>query len=190
MGYARLSNQISVPTGMLSWAAQSGPEWFLFPHTMDLVRWFMARDATRVYATGRKGVLTGIGIDAYDAIQAVVDFGDAFATFETCWVIPNSFPTVTDSTMTLFGTAGRIDVDNNMQGLTITAERFDPRVPYGKFISHGDKQMGYYLEGIHHFVDCILDDQEPLVTGEDGLAVVSMIAAVRQSIAENRAIDL
>ncbi len=190
MGYARLSNQISVPTGMLSWAAQSGPEWFLFPHTMDLVRWFMDREATRVYATGRKGVLTELGIDAYDAIQAVVNFGDAFATFETCWVIPNSFPTVTDSIMTLYVTDGRIEVDNNVQGLSVTADRFDPRVPYGKFLSHGDKQMGYYLEGIRHFVDCIIDDRNPLVSGDDGLAVVRMIAAVRQSIAENRPVDL
>jgi len=92
MGYSRLSNTISVPTGMLSWAAQSGPEWFLFPHTIDVVRWVLGRDVTRVYAAGRKGVLAGLGIDAYDAIQAVVHFGDAFVTFETCWVIPNSWP--------------------------------------------------------------------------------------------------
>lgn len=190
MGYARLSNQISVPTTMLSWSAQSGPEWFLFPHTMDLMRWFMEREATRVVASGRKGVLTELGIDAYDAVQALVNFGDAFATFETSWIIPNSFPTVTDSTMSLYGTDGRIEIDNNVQGLTITAERFDPRVPYGKFVSHGGKQMGYYLEGIRHFVDCILDDLQPLVSGDDGLAVVKMIDAVRQSILNRCPVDL
>ena len=34
MAYARLSDTIHVPTEMLNWSGHSGPEWFLFPHTM------------------------------------------------------------------------------------------------------------------------------------------------------------
>ena len=41
MGYARLSNPLSVPLKMLPWASKSGPEWFLFPHTIDLMRWLI-----------------------------------------------------------------------------------------------------------------------------------------------------
>ena len=133
MGYSRLSNTISVPTSMLAWASQSGPEWFLFPHTIDIVRWIVGREITQVYAAGRKGFLTALGIDAYDAIQAVVHFGDAFVTFETCWVIPNSWPSVVDSTMTLFGTAGRMEIDQNDQGITFAGERFETGAPYGRY---------------------------------------------------------
>lgn len=182
MGYSRLSNTISVPTGMLAWAAQSGPEWFLFPHTIDVVRWLLGREITQVYAAGRKGTLTALGIDAYDAIQAVVHFGDAFVTFETCWVIPNSWPSVVDSTMTLYGTGGRMEIDQNDQGITLASDRFETGAPYGKYDRYGTPQ-GFYLEGIRHFVDCLVDDREPLVTGEDGLAVTRAIAAIRESIA-------
>src|SRR5699024_8658920 len=35
MGYIRLSDAIQVAEEWLPWASQSGPEWFLFPHTMD-----------------------------------------------------------------------------------------------------------------------------------------------------------
>ncbi len=182
MGYSRLSNTISVPTGMLAWAAQSGPEWFLFPHTIDVVRWVLGQEIARVYATGRKGTLTSLGIDAYDAIQAIVHFGDdAFVTFETCWMIPNSWPSVVDSTMTLFGTDGRMEIDQNDQGITLASDRYETGAPYGKYDRYGTPQ-GFYLEGIRHFVDCLVDDREPLVRGEDGLAVTRAITAIRESI--------
>jgi predicted dehydrogenase len=189
MGYARLSNTISVPTSMLSWATRSGPEWFLLPHTIDVVRWVVGREITRVYAAGHRGVLTSLGIDAYDAVQAVVHFGDTFVTFETCWVIPNSWPSVVDSTTTLYGTAGRIEIDQNDQGISLAADRFETAAPYGKFDSHG-KPMGFYLEGIRHFVDCLIDDREPIVTGEDGLAVTRVIAAIGTSIEAGEPIDV
>jgi predicted dehydrogenase len=182
MGYSRLSNAISVPTGMLAWAAKSGPEWFLFPHTVDIVRWIVGREPTRVYAAGRKGTLAALGIDAYDAIQAVVHFDDAFVTFETCWVIPNSWPSVVDSTMTLYGSDGRMEVDQNDQGISVAGERFETAAPYGRYDSHG-RAEGFYLEGIRHFVDCLVDGRDPDVTGEDGLAVTKVIAAIRESIA-------
>lgn len=183
MGYSRLSNTISVPTGMLSWATQSGPEWFLFPHTIDVVRWVVGQEIARVYATGRKGTLSALGIDAFDAIQAVVHFENSgFVTFETCWIIPNSWPSVVDSTMTLFGTDGRMEIDQNDQGITVASDRFETGAPYGKYDRYGTPE-GFYLEGIRHFVDCLADDRDPVVTGEDGLAVTRAIAAIRKSIA-------
>ena len=59
MAYARLSDTIHVPTEMLSWSGHSGPEWFLFPHTMDIVRWLFEREPVEVYAKGYRGVLDG-----------------------------------------------------------------------------------------------------------------------------------
>ena len=61
MAYARLSDTIHVPTYMLSWSGQSGPEWFLFPHTMDLIRWLFHREPIEVYAKGTRGVLEAGG---------------------------------------------------------------------------------------------------------------------------------
>jgi predicted dehydrogenase len=181
MGYARLSNTISVPTSMLAWATSSGPEWFLLPHTIDVVCWVLGREITHLYAAGRKGALTALGIDAYDAIQAVVHFGDAFVTFETCWVIPNSWPSVVDATTTLYGTHGRMEIDQNDQGISLASDRLETGAPYGEYDNHG-KPAGFYLEGIRHFVDCLVDDREPIVTGEDGLAVTRAIAAIGESI--------
>ena len=84
--------------------------------------------------------------------------------------------------MTLYGTGGRLEIDQNDQGITFASDRFETGAPYGKYDSYGQPR-GFYLEGIRHFVDCLVDDREPVVTGEDGLAVTRAIAAIRESIA-------
>jgi predicted dehydrogenase len=64
---------------MLNWSGNSGPEWFLFPHTMDVVRWLFGRNPVEVYAKGYRGVLESRGIECWDAIQTMIEFeGRAF----------------------------------------------------------------------------------------------------------------
>ena len=92
MGYARLSDSIAVAESWLSWAGQSGPEWFLFPHTIDIARWILGQEPVSVYALGKRGILSSRGIDCWDAIQALVEFESCFFTFETSWVVPAGSP--------------------------------------------------------------------------------------------------
>ena len=65
MAYARLSDTIHVPTRMLAWGRQSGPEWFLFPHTMDLVRWLFAREPVEALALWRGVASAHPGVAQY-----------------------------------------------------------------------------------------------------------------------------
>jgi len=181
MGYARLSNTLYVPTQMLSWAGQSGPQWFLLPHTVDLMRWLTGEEAHEVYATATKKVLRRRGIDAYDVVQAVVKFGNCFATFETAWINPASSPSVVEFVFCLTGEKGRISIDNTRQGLEIGSEAFVYPRPGPLDIVHG-KPGAFMVLPIYHFVDCVLDSQKPLATGEDGLAVTKIIRAIEQSI--------
>ena len=67
-------------------------------HDIDLVTWYFGDEAVEAYASGVRGVLSERGIDTYDAIQAQVRYRrGAIATFESCWIYPNSFPTMVDS---------------------------------------------------------------------------------------------
>ena len=72
-GFSRLSDTVWVPTQMLSWGSQSGPHWFLFPHTMDYMRWIIGQEAVSVFARGEKRLLPKKGVDAYDFVQAMVE---------------------------------------------------------------------------------------------------------------------
>ena len=117
LAYARLSDTIYVPTEMLPWAGQSGPEWFLFPHVMDVVRWILDSEPVEVFARGHRGVLAKRGIDCWDAIQALFEFENgAICTFETAWILPNSYTNVVDNRLSLVGSRGR----------TRAAERAEP----------------------------------------------------------------
>jgi len=190
MGYARLSNPLSVPLKMLSWASKSGPEWFLFPHTIDLVRWLINKEPEEVYATGKKGILKERGIDVYDAIQALVKFEDGvFVTFETSWILPDSWPSLIDFELMLLGSRGRIGIKADEQGMDISTDKFSRPFISGFQYAYG-KNFGFFKEPIIHFIDCLCENEEPMCSGEDGLIVTKVIEAIVRSIKEKKVIKI
>ena len=185
MAYARLSDTIYVPTEMLAWAGRSGPEWFLFPHTMDIVRWLFDRDPVEVYAKGYRGVLEGKGINCWDAIQAIVEFeGKAFCTFETSWIVPNSYTNVVDNRLSFYGEKGALELKNE-PALWAFTDRF--HTPFSsESITRYGKPWGFQYESIRYFADCVADGIVPEASGRDGLMVTAMIEATLKSLAERR----
>jgi predicted dehydrogenase len=189
--YYRLSDTIFVPTGMLSWAARSGPHWFLFPHSYDLIRWWFGESAIEVYARGRRELLRQRGIDTWDAIQVLATFpSGAYTTFETAWILPESFPSVVDHTVTVLGSNGRVQVDLNDTGWHFSTGTDD--VATGRH-EYGGWRAPRMIHGhapdaapIHHFVDSVLSGTAPLVSAADGVAAVAMITAVERSLASGR----
>lgn len=189
MAYARLSDTIHVPTSMLSWGGQSGPEWFLYPHTMDLIRWLFQREPVEVYAKGTRGVLEGRGIPCWDTIQALVEFeGGAICTFETSWIVPDSFTNVVDNRITVYGERGGLEIKNE-PSLWAFTDRY--HTPFSSTaVTRYGKAWGYQYEPIRYFVDCVAKGVAPESTGRDGLIVTAMIAATLQSLAEKRPIRI
>jgi len=189
MAYARLADTIHVPTEMLSWAACSGPEWFLFPHTMDMVRWLFAREPVEVFARGHRGVLASKGIDCWDAIHASVSFeGGAFCTFETSWIVPNSYTNVVDNRLSLYGTTGGLELRNE-PALWAFTDRFHTPFTSAPLTRYG-KAWGFQYESIRYFADCLVDDVAPEAGGRDGVVVTAMIEATLRSLAEHRPVPM
>jgi predicted dehydrogenase len=189
MAYARLSDTISVPTEMLEWSGQSGPEWFLFPHTMDVVRWLFGREPVEVTAKGYRGVLERRGIACWDAIQAIVEFeGGAFCTFETSWIVPDSYSNVVDNRLSIYGEKGGLEIRNE-PSLWAFTDRF--HTPFSsESVTRYGKVWGYQYEPIRYFVDCVADGVSPEATGADGLVVTAMIAATLRSLDEKRPVGI
>jgi len=189
MAYARLSDTVYVPTEMLSWSGRSGPEWFLLPHTMDVVRWLFGREPVEVFAKGYRGVLESKGIACWDAIQALVEFeGRAFCTFETSWIVPNSYTNVVDNRLSLYGEKGGLELRNE-PNLWVFGDRF--HTPFSsEAVTRYGKAWGFQYESIRYFVDCIADGVRPEVTGRDGLVVTAVIEATLKSLAEKRPVAI
>ncbi|HEY6737677.1 MAG TPA: Gfo/Idh/MocA family oxidoreductase, partial [Actinopolymorphaceae bacterium] len=191
MGYIRLSDAIQVAENWLSWAGKSGPHWFLFPHTMDLVRWVVGQEPRRVYAAGHKGVLAAKGVDTWDCIQAIVEFESCHVTFETSWIIPDGNPSVLDCHASLYGDKGKIDVDQDYAGLSFADSQKTsyPWVPLGKKDRWG-KLDHYMYAPMRYFVDCVLDDVTPECPFRDGLVGVAMIHAVLRSLETGKPVEM
>jgi len=190
MGYIRLSDAIEVAESWLSWAGRSGPHWFLFPHTMDIMRWVIGQEPRRVFASGHRGVLAAKGVDTWDCIQAIVEFDTCRITFETSWIVPNANPSVTDCHMTLYGSTGKIEYDQDFAGISFTTDKHRyPWVPLGKKDRYGRLDHFMYAP-MRYFVDCVLDGVPPQCTIADGLANVAMIDAVLRSLETGQPADI
>ena len=117
-GWAVMEDRIEVPRDWFPhWAPKSSPVWFLGVHVMDLIRWIIADEAVRVFASGQKQKLASLGVDTYDSVQAQVDFeaGSTF-TFHCAWVLPDEFESVVNQEIRVVGTDGVMEVDSQYRG--------------------------------------------------------------------------
>ncbi|MCA9266440.1 MAG: hypothetical protein KDA60_21420, partial [Planctomycetales bacterium] len=54
-----------------------------------------------------------------------------------------------------------------------------------------DEAYNYgFPQEMSHFVDCVLNDKQPLVTGEDGRAVLELVFAAYESARTGRRVEL
>lgn len=183
-GYARKNDTIWVSTEMIDWAARSTPIHFLGAHDIDLMRWFFASEPVEVHAYGAKETLINRGIDTYDLVQAQVKFGSgAFATIESAWIYPNTFPSIVDSFVEVIGSGGHLHFDRKRESIEMSTEK---QFSYPKVFLTTEvfgKLRGAFVECLSDFLDAIINDTEPKVTAFDGRQVTATLDAVTRSLA-------
>ena len=190
MMFARLSDRLEVATEWFTWSGQSGPEWFLGSHLVDVACWMFAEDPLRVFAEARKGVLASRGIDCHDSMHIHLSFPSGFATLETSWILPRSWPMVCDFYVSLQTTRGRADVDMSHQGAAIaSADSYDRPMLAGA-TPVGHDCFGFFAFPIHDFVRAVLGEAAPSMPLADGLKNVKIIAAAVESAETAQPVEL
>ena len=188
VGYARKNDTIYVPTEMINWAAKTTPTHFLGAHDIDLMRWFMASEPVSAHAFGIKRVLVARGIDTYDVIQAQVRFkSGSFATIESGWIYPNTFPTIVDSFVEVIGSRGHVHFDRKRESIELSTEK---QFTYPKtFLNYEvfGKLRGAFVECLSDFLDAVLNDTPPSVTAFDGRQVSAVLDAISRSLVSGKA---
>ncbi len=196
--YYRLSDTIYVPTKMLPWAGKSSVLHFLGSHALDTTCWLMGRKPTRIFCWRKEGVLMGKGIRTADTYVMGVDFaGGATAVIENSWILPQSSPSLIDHKCEIIGTKGVIYIDPTHNR---AIAKYTAKTPAGfpnasfpdMFVTpeiHG-RQMGFGVESMYHFVDCLRDGKKPLTSGEDGLLNTQLILAAEKSARKGIPIEL
>ena len=179
--FARMTNRIDVPTERLKWLKHSHPVQWIGIHRLDIARWWIGREAVRVRAVHRRGVLEAQGYDAPDFYQATIEFdGGAVVSLEGSWILPRSHPSMVDSRFYALCSNGAIDIDRmRSEMLTTTGDGFDFSTPTAGMAL--DQPGGFTYRASCHFVDCALAGTTPLVTADDGLALTRILCAIVQS---------
>lgn len=207
-GYACMEDRIEVPRDWWpQWVSQSSPAWFLGSHFIDLFRWVIGgRKGLRVYASGVKKKLPSMGIDAFDCIQAKIDFeGDISLNLDTSWILPEGFEAIVNQEIRIVGTEGVIEIDSQNRGAEACL-----RGETQKTLNLGFKLLtkdkwgntryeGYGFRSIADFAENIrflkqggtlqaLKGTYP--DGEDGLETTKILCAIHESVKERRSVAI
>ncbi len=196
--YYRVSDTVYVPTKMLPWADRSSVMLFLGSHALDTTCWLVGQEPTRVYCRRKEGVLSRKGINTADMYVTMVDFAKgATAVVENSWALPQSSPSLIDHKCEIIGSEGVINIDPTHNR---AVEKYTAGTPAGfpdasfpdMFITpevHG-RQLGFAVESIYHFVECVRDGTQPLTSGEDGLLNTRLILAAEESASTGMPVTL
>lgn len=187
----RLNNTLFVPTEMLTWAGRSATIWFTGSHLIDLASWLAGSEATRVYSVARSRVLAERGLPTPDFFATTVEFANgAVATLETCWVLPNSEPSVVDFRLRCVGTKGSASIDTTHNR---TLEQYGAQGRFRDVLGLVDvfgERKGFALESIRYFADCVIHDRTPTPTGAEGLRNTAIICAALESASKGQPVSL
>jgi UDP-N-acetylglucosamine 3-dehydrogenase len=143
-------------------------------HDIDVMRFISKQDPVSVYA--KMGSMRIKKFEDYAQIMLTYRNGES-AFIESNWLTPYK-----TRMLTATGSEGIMRLDYITQDLWIEqkTETLQPRLPFQEPLK----------AELQHFVDCIVDNKKPIVTGEDGVKALEIATAAIQSSSKNRAIQL
>lgn len=159
------SQRKSVPQiAFTNWADKTNIMSYLGVHYLDLISWITAASPVSVTAWAQYGFLRSININTYDSIQAVIEWaapnGSKFtSTILTNWIDPNLSSAISDQSIILVGTEGRIDSDQKNRGIEYVRDKCHLLSinPYFSNIMYDDicqanVASGYGIESVMSFI--------------------------------------
>ena len=168
----RLNNPVSSPRDRLGWSSNTTPAWFLMSHCLDLAYWLSRKRAVSVYASGGRGELAGYGIETYDWVHALVRYSDgADGVFESCWILPDSWPGGIEFNFRAIGTKGAITIDNTFQNIAVSAAHH--RYP---------GTLNWAPQRFQAFVRAIDGQGKTRVSFDDGVEITRTLVAIHHSL--------
>jgi len=148
-------------------------------HDVDFLRWAIG-DVEEVFARG--GVLKTKDASSYDYVHALLKFKNgAIAYVEGSWIQPKNFPFTTY--LEIVGTNGILKVDNQTTS-SVKIFRDGAQISMNPI-----SEDAYYLE-IKHFVDSVVNDYKPMISGLEARKSLEVVLAGVKSILENKPVRL
>jgi myo-inositol 2-dehydrogenase/D-chiro-inositol 1-dehydrogenase len=156
-------------------------------HDFDMARYIMGKEVVEVFSKGLVLVDEAVGeAGDIDTALTTLTFDDG-----TYAVIDNSRKAVYgyDQRLEIFGSAGMIQVDNNLHNHNILYNEtgIHHALPLDFFM---DRYAKSYLHEMDLFIDSLVNDKEMPVGGNDGLQATRIAFAAKLSMGEGRPVML
>ncbi|MBQ2637132.1 MAG: Gfo/Idh/MocA family oxidoreductase [Methanobrevibacter sp.] len=142
-------------------------------HDLDIMNYLFDEDVTQVYGSMNSSFDDS---EFEDHAEIMVNFdNEATGIIEVNWLTPYK-----RRELELTGTAGIISVDYIKQSIEV----------YGKFAQDIQIKHEEPLKGeLKSFLNAVVNDIEPEITGEDGLKALKMVIAANRSSKEHKPIS-
>ena len=143
-------------------------------HDLDIMNYLFEEDITQVYGTMNSSFDDS---EFEDHAEIMVSFdNESTGIIEVNWLTPYK-----RRELELTGTAGIISVDYIQQSIEV----------FGKFAQDIEIKHEEPLKGeLKSFLKSVVEEKEPVITGEDGLKALKMVIAANKSSKEHRPISL
>jgi myo-inositol 2-dehydrogenase/D-chiro-inositol 1-dehydrogenase len=164
-------------------------------HGIAWFRWMLNNAKAKSVMASMSTVLHKNRTGAEDNSIVIIEFENGVTgVVENSWAKHGGM----DDRSEIHGTGGVIYADLFMGNASIAYSRLG----YGYALEKADTTIGWsfpvfeeafnqgYPHELKHFIECVRKDSNPLVTGEDGLAVLEIIYAAYASAGAGRKIDL
>ncbi len=171
-----------------AWAEHSSPFEYIGVHYVDAYYYITGLVPKRVAAFGQKKFLPSQGSNAYDAVQAVIEWSDRSALWiQTSWVCANSNSAMTNQGLQVSGTKGEYWADHKFRNLHILTDSDGFQQINPNFFKHYDSWerdgeeefVGYGYESIARW----LHDIQELHAATDGMGEAEAFAYRKQQLA-------
>jgi predicted dehydrogenase len=163
------------------WAHESSPFEYVGVHYVDAWYFITGLKPKRVAAFGQKKFLPSTGSDAYDAVQAVIEWeDDSVLWVQTSWVCSEKNSAMTNQGLQISGTKGEYWADHKFRNLHILTdddgfEQINPNFfkHYDSWEKDGDiEYVGYGFESISRW----LRDIHRIHVETDGMSEADALA--------------
>ena len=196
--------------------AGAGAIFDLGSHKVDLLRWFMGSEVKRVVGIAKRSVTP----EDYTTLDDVFCILLEFENGACGRVSGDRYSSVVTHRTELFGTEGTMyltsecsnpfqsaplaiytDKDYNWDDLPgvirdyrypifFWAEDVIKKPVYKRWVSIYPPRKWSYTRMINHFIQCIFEDKQPLIKGEDGAKAMDILCAVFKSMKTGGWVDL
>lgn len=175
------------------------PGQYIAVHDIDIMLWYHPVPIRSVYARAVCGKLFQ-ELKTYDLAWIMMEFADGTLGIHEVglclpetwakWEKPSTWSGFGDAQMNVIGTEGVLNL--NFTPMNLYACDVDGwKLPDTRHwaLMHG-KSVGCLKNEVQHYFECVLQDEQPLVSGEDGKRAMEVMLAAERSITEGQPISL